>query len=90
MSFTGAGALWEKKERFQAYLMRGWIIPPFLPTSTADTTVSDWRAFLNSLVRSGECGDYPIQAGIYRDNHFFETYHWDTIAKLKAAEEMLQ
>jgi len=87
--FYRARVLWDQRERFQDYLLRGWIIPPFLPNSTTDSTAVDWNAFLNSLVRTGECGEYPIKAGIYRDYHFFATYHYDTIAKLKRTEETL-
>ena len=81
-----SGILWDTKNWFNGYLLRGWIVPPLLPMPSPDSPAGEWGSFLNSLLRTGECGDYPVKAGIYRDNHFFETYHCDTIATLAAEE----
>ena len=79
-----SGVYWPDRERFQSYLLRGWINPKLLLDTPAARPVQKWKTFLRKLTRSGTCGDYPINAAVYRAEKFLNAYHCDTIEKLKS------
>lgn len=65
---------WPEERRFKDYLFRGWIRPDKLPNAESFPLGDRWWNFFRGLTRSGEFGMYKITAGLYRTDHFFETY----------------
>lgn len=75
---------WPDRDKFSKLLLRGWIFPRLLSRASADTSSVDWDRFFNSLSRTGDCGDFPVKGAVYKDDHFFRSYHHDTITALQA------
>jgi hypothetical protein len=50
-----SGTYWPDQQKFQQYLLRGWINPRWLMDTAEARPVQEWRNFLRKLTRSGNC-----------------------------------
>lgn len=70
---------WPKELKFKDYLFKGWIRPDLLPPSNSFKESKEWWDFFRELTSSGKYGPYKINAGLYLNRFFFESYQKDCI-----------
>ncbi|MBS4067339.1 MAG: hypothetical protein KGZ62_01915 [Sulfurimonas sp.] len=63
---------WKDDKSFKDYFFRGWINPTKIPNDL--DIKNDWFEYFRELSNSRKYGEYQINAGIYRNWQFFETY----------------
>jgi hypothetical protein len=71
---------WDREKSFLKYMLHGWIRPDLLPKSPALPRADEWFEYFRSLTASGVCGNYKINAGLYYDIHFLESYQSRAVA----------
>lgn len=76
---------WSQEEEFKHYLFRGWIRPDKLPPAHSFSTGAEWWNFFRELTSSGRYGVYKISAGLYRTNHFLESYQSICVKECQSA-----
>jgi len=74
----------EMYARFLAYMIKGWMRPDKLPTGFHIRTLKDdWFDFFQSISHDrSEVGNYKINAGLYKNYHYLETYYHNTLSQL--------
>lgn len=82
--FVEQGGWWDRKDTFCDYLFRGWIRPDKLPPSGRFIAGDHWWETFRLLTASGRFGHYKIRGALYRDWHFFESYHVHAISICKS------
>ena len=87
LAFAEERGDWAKIDAFRAYLMRGWIRPDKLPTDSEFKSSHKWFDFFRGLQQSGKYGRYPIRAGVYFDEYFWEAYARSSLEKCRDAIE---
>ncbi|WP_157601672.1 hypothetical protein [Saccharomonospora halophila] len=65
---------WRRKSKFLQYKIHGWIRPDLLPRSPALPLSDEWFEFFRSVTTEGTCGPYKVNAGLYYDIDFLESY----------------
>lgn len=69
---------------FRAYHFRGWMRPDKLPSGGRFTYRNEWFDFFMRLTSERAAGDYPITAGVYREDYFLRTYQQIALEQCKA------
>ncbi len=66
---------------FLQYFIRGWMRPDLLPTFfQVKALKKDWFDFFNSIsYDKSEVGNYKVNAGLYKNYHYLETYHLNCV-----------
>jgi hypothetical protein len=83
--FSSSGAYWPDESKFKGYLFRGWIRPDQLPPARNFSIRNDWWEFFRELTNSGRYGrGHKINAGLFKNWHFFEAYQTKTFADCAA------
>jgi len=59
---------------FRSYHFRGWMRPDKLPTGGRFNYRNEWFDFFLQLTSERAAGDYPVKAGVYREEFFLRTY----------------
>lgn len=64
-------------EQFLKYLVKGWMRPDKLPTSSqVNLLKSDWFDFFKSISHGqSEVGNYKVTAGLFKNYEYLEKYH---------------
>ncbi len=69
---------------FRSYHFRGWMRPDKLPTGGQFRYRNEWFDFFLRLTSERAAGDYPIKAGVYREEFFLRTYQQVALERCKA------
>lgn len=75
---------WRGGTQFRSYHFRGWMRPDKLPAGGIYTYRNDWFDFFMRLTSDRAAGDYPIKAGVYREEFFLRTYQQIALEGCKA------
>jgi hypothetical protein len=81
--YDQSGGFWPKKEKFIAYLFRGWIRPDQLPDSELFAVGSDWWEFFRGLTEGGDYGPYKVRGALYKSWYFLERYQQIAVGECK-------
>jgi len=85
--YTTSGAYWPDRNRFQKYLLQGWIRPDLLPPSAAFDFVGRWWDFFRTLKAERVAGPYKINGALYHDLDFLKKYQATAVAACRSSEE---
>lgn len=74
----------EQYNRFLAYFIKGWMRPDLIPSSfDIDILRDNWFQYFKSISNGkSEVGNYKVSAGLFKNNHYFNKYHLQSITKL--------
>ena len=73
--YANAKSYWAEGPKFRDYFFRGWMRPDKLPSEGEYSYKHDWFDFFRrELASERAAGDYTINAGVYRESYFLETY----------------
>jgi hypothetical protein len=65
---------WPRRPLLERKHLSGWLRPDALPPSAALPLADEWFEFFRDLTADEVCGPYGINAGLYYDIHFLESY----------------
>jgi|GEM_PF-358976 len=73
--YANSRSYWSSGQSFRDYFFRGWMRPDKLPSEGEYHYKRDWFDFFRrQLASERAAGDYTINAGLYRESYFLETY----------------
>lgn len=73
--YANAKGYWFGGQQFRDYFFRGWMRPDKLPSEGDYRYRHEWFDFFRrQLASERAAGDYTINAGVYREPYFLETY----------------
>lgn len=73
--YANSKGYWFGGQEFRDYVFRGWMRPDKLPSEGQYSYKHDWFDFFRrQLASERAAGDYTINAGVYRESYFLETY----------------
>lgn len=80
---------WRGGDKFRRYHFRGWMRPDKLPSGGDYTYRNEWFDYFLELTSARAAGDYPIKAGVYREDFFLRTYQHIAFERCKAGAASL-
>lgn len=73
--YANSKSYWIEGQKFRDYFFRGWMRPDKLPSQGEYSYKRDWFDFFRrQLTSERAAGDFTINAGVYREPFFLETY----------------
>lgn len=87
--YSEANQYWPRGKNFREYFFRGWMRPDMLPNEASIQIKNEWFEFFRYVTNAGFAGDYPIKAGVYREQYFLERYQSQSLEKAKIDRMLL-
>lgn len=81
--YTNNYYTWKRQDKFQSYMVSGWMRPDLLPSEDFDERTC-WNTFFDELSTKSEYGRHLMKAGLYKSWEHLEAYQTICVTQCKS------